>query len=353
MRKHALVRLALAILLCAVLGFLAWPAPFHAQAWRPSPLPPLHFTDDLSASVLWGRGEIHGPEDVAVDARGRVYTGLADGRIVRLDGQSVQTLARTGGRPLGLILVDAQHLVVCDAWRGLLRVGIDDGRVEVLSHAAEGLPFGFTDDLAAAADGRIYFSDASSRWHQPDYMMDLLEGHPYGRLLVYDPQTRQTHTLLRGLYFANGVAMTPDDAAVLVVESFRYRIRRYWLKGAAAGTTDIFADNLPGIPDNIDVDARGHVWVALPTPRRFDIDAMMASRWLRERTALLPLWLRPGPSHVGLLAELDAQGHLLHLHRDADGEHLRMITSVLPDHDRLIIGSLENDRVGVLHLPAH
>ncbi len=352
MQRPGILRLGAGVLALAVLALLLWPAPFHAQAWQPAPLPPLHFIDDLGTAALWGRGEIRGPEDVAVDARGRVYTGLADGRIVRLDGQHVQTLARTGGRPLGLILADPRHLIVCDAWRGLLRVGLD-GRVEVLSHAAEGLPFGFTDDLDVAADGRVYFSDASSRWHQPDYMMDLLEGHPYGRLLVYDPKTGQTRTLLRGLYFANGVAVTPDGRAVLVVESFRYRIRRYWLQGPMAGQSDIFADNLPGIPDNIDVDAAGHVWVALPTPRRFDIDLMMASRWLRERTALLPAWLRPGPAHVGLLAELDAQGHLLHLHRDAQGDHLRMITSVLPDHDRLIIGSLENDRVGVLPLPRH
>src|SRR5262245_18289451 len=48
-------------------------------------------------------GEAFGPEDVAFDADGRLYTGVADGRILRFrpDGGEPETFARTGGRPLG------------------------------------------------------------------------------------------------------------------------------------------------------------------------------------------------------------------------------------------------------------
>lgn len=31
----------------------------------------------------------------------------------------------------------------------------------------------------------------------------------------------------------------------------RYRCLRYWLEGASQGLTEIFIDNLPGLPDNI------------------------------------------------------------------------------------------------------
>ncbi len=344
--------MVLAVPVSALLLLVLWPAPYTAHSWRPQPRPVVTTVDDLGSAQLWALGKIKGPEDVAVDAQGRVYSGLADGRIVRIVGDQVQTLAHTGGRPLGLVFADPQHLYVCDAWRGLLRVGLD-GQVEVLTQASAGLPFGFTDDLDVGADGRVYFTDASSRWHQPDYMQDLLEGRPYGRLLVYDPRTRQTRTLLQGLYFANGVAMARDGRSLLVVESFRYRLRRYWLQGPRAGQSEIFADNLPGIPDNVDVDEQGHAWVALPTPRRLDIDLLMSSSWLRERLAVLPASLLPGPTPIGLVAELDAQGHLLRLHRAPGGERLRMITSALPYHGRLLLGSLENDRVGWAYPTTH
>lgn len=48
------------------------------------------------------------------------------------------------------------------------------------------------------------------------------------------------------MYFSNGVALAPDGSYVLVVETFAYRIRRYWLKGPQAGKDDIIVEKLPG-----------------------------------------------------------------------------------------------------------
>src|SRR4051812_11640044 len=62
------------------------------------------------------------PEDVLVDPVGRVYTGLADGRIVRVDGPgaAVRTVATVPGRPLGLEFLGADELIVCASDAGLL-----------------------------------------------------------------------------------------------------------------------------------------------------------------------------------------------------------------------------------------
>ena len=49
--------------------------------------------------------------------------------------------------------------------------------------------------------------------------------------------------------------------------SLRYRIQRYWLTGDKAGTSDIFADNLPGCPDNINSNGMGVFWIALALVR--------------------------------------------------------------------------------------
>ena len=65
-----------------------------------------------------------GAEDVVVTPDGDVYTGTEDGSIFRLspDGQRVERVAQTGGRPLGLELFADGDLLVCDAHRGLLVV---------------------------------------------------------------------------------------------------------------------------------------------------------------------------------------------------------------------------------------
>jgi hypothetical protein len=41
--------------------------------------------------------------------------------------------------------------------------------------------------------------------------------------------------------------MAPDGSFVAVVETFRFQIRRYWLKGARAGTSDIVISEMPGM----------------------------------------------------------------------------------------------------------
>ena len=65
-----------------------------------------------------------GAEDVVVTPDGTVYTGTEDGALWALDPHtgSTRRIADTGGRPLGLELLDDGDLLVCDARKGLLRV---------------------------------------------------------------------------------------------------------------------------------------------------------------------------------------------------------------------------------------
>lgn len=43
----------------------------------------------------------------------------------------------------------------------------------------------------------------------------------------------------------------------------RFRCLRYWLKGEKRGKTEIFVENLPGAPDNINLAPDGSYWIAL------------------------------------------------------------------------------------------
>ena len=234
-----------------------------------------------------------GPESVAIGPDGRLYTGLQDGRVVRMlaDGSGVETFVQTGGRPLGMKFDAGGNLIVADAFRGLLSVS-PERKITVLADSVNGERMLFPNDLAIAADGAVWFSDASRRFDQHHWMLDFLEGRATGRLLRYDPRTGRVDVVLDRLMFANGVALGPGDEYVLVNETLAARITRYWLRGPKAGQSDIFASALPGYPDNLTYNGRGVFWVALPSPRNSALEALAGWPWLRKVVQRLPARLR-------------------------------------------------------------
>lgn len=97
-----------------------------------------------------------------------------------------------------------------------------EGTVEVLTDEAEGQKFRTTDAVDVAQNGMVYFSDASYKYSSDELDWDILEGKPHGRLLSYDPATKATQVLLPNLYFANGVAVSPDQNYVIFCETTAY-----------------------------------------------------------------------------------------------------------------------------------
>ena len=94
--------------------------------------------------------------------------------------------------------------------------------MELLSDEAEGVKFKLTDCPDVAKDGMIYFTDASSKYNLKDSVLDILEGNPHGRLMSYDPSTKETKVLVRDIYFANGVVISPDQNFLIYCESVMY-----------------------------------------------------------------------------------------------------------------------------------
>lgn len=341
----------LVLLLAAILYLLLWPVRVAPAAWTPDPAVPLSGlltpNERLAAVERLELPDGHGPEDVALDSLGRIYGGLQDGRIIRFqrDGSGAEVFASTGGRPLGLHFDPRGNLIVADADRGLLAVR-PDGKLELLANTAGGVPFRFTDDVDIARDGKIYFSDASHKFSQAEYRQDALEHRPNGRLLVYDPATGQTRILLDSLYFANGVAISPDQQFVLVNETWKYRVRRYWLAGAQAGRSDIFIDRLPGFPDGISSNGKDRFWLALASPRNPLVDKLAQHPFLRKMIARLPESIQPDAIPYGFVIGLDLQGRITDNLQSTSGIPYSMITSVQAAGDTLYLGSLKERAIG-------
>jgi sugar lactone lactonase YvrE len=351
--KKAFGIAALAILVIVAV-VLAVPSPIDPVAWTPPPAPPMSGVMATNAALadaeLIAEGQLQGPEDTAVDSQGRLYAGLQNGRVMRVgrDGR-VEIFADTGGRPLGLAFAADGRLIVADAYKGLLAID-PRGLVQVLVREVDGMPLHCPDDLAIARDGRIYFSDASDRFEQPDFLLDLLESRPHGRLLRHDPASGKTEVLLKDLYYANGVALSHDERFVLINETYRYRISRYWLAGETAGSHDYFAENLPGSPDNLEADGNGTFWVALPSPRTAQTDELMPYPWIKAQIAKLPRALRPHGTRYGLVIAMDENGRILRSLQDPTGQRLSMITSVKRVGDVLYFGSLDGSGIGRLDI---
>jgi sugar lactone lactonase YvrE len=224
------------------------------------------------------------------------------------------------------------------------------GRSWVLTDRLDGNLIFFPDALAVAADGTIYFSEASTLYY-PGFPNDFLDGRPHGRLLRYEPSTRRTSVVADGLYFANGVAVAPDESYVLVAESFRTRLTRAWLKGSRAGTTEQFGDWLINGPDNIRMDGRGRVWIAGSELRDDAFDAAVSNADVRRALAALPpdqqgTVRRP----YGFAQVLDRRGRPIFSFHDPTGRFFA-VSSVLP-HDRVVtFGSLRDGGVAQVPLP--
>lgn len=102
--------------------------------------------------------------------------------------------------------------------QGLLRV-TREGKIELLTDEVDGVKFRLTDGVDVAKDGTIYFTDASYKYSLKDFIYDVLEGRPNGRLISYDPAAKKTTLLATDLYFPNGVAVSPDQTYIIFCET--------------------------------------------------------------------------------------------------------------------------------------
>mmetsp|Transcript_78736 Transcript_78736/g.228572 ORF Transcript_78736/g.228572 Transcript_78736/m.228572 type:complete len:396 (-) Transcript_78736:76-1263(-) len=311
-------------------------------------------------------GEVDGSESVAV---------APSGELIMLDKYGVMHRARPSaaapggfellrdaapvyigpGRPLGFHVVEGgEALLVCDSLKGLLRVGITDGRIEVLANrvTATGDPLNYANDLDVAADGTVYFTSSTAGAvglnaagfydTMRSYLFNMLAGDATGRLLSWNPATREVVQLLDGIAYANGVAVSADGSFVAVVETNLCRVRRYWLRGPKKGTYDILVDKLPGVPDGITRSASGGFWVTLPIAVTPLINFLGPRRMLRQIVSHFIVQVLPYVTRAwGCVVRLDAEGKPLENLMDSTGEVVSTVSAVTETPDgRLFLGNL-------------
>ena len=260
--------------------------------WQPPPVDPLPDFDAADLTVVGVPGEA--PEDIVVDADGALWTGVTDGRIVRIGPDGGVTVAgRVSGRPLGMAVARDGRLLICTSPGGLVAMDRGTGRTEVLVSAVGGRPLNFCSNVTELPDGTIFFTESTAKFTYDHFKGAILEARGDGGLFRRDPDGTVT-TVLDHLYFANGVTSTADGTALVFAETQARRLSKYWLHGPKAGTVTALAVNLPGMPDNISTGADGRIWVAMVSEVNAAADALAPrAPWLRKLVWMLPDRLQP------------------------------------------------------------
>ncbi|KAE8817362.1 protein STRICTOSIDINE SYNTHASE-LIKE 10-like [Hordeum vulgare] len=213
---------------------------------------------DTGLAIMTLPQPLSGPESLAFDRRGGGPNVL-----VCAPKKKLVVPESLCGRPLGLQFHMSGDLYVADAYLGLMRVPAQGGLAEVVATEAGGVPFNFLNGLDVDQEtGDVYFTDSSTTYRRSENVLVVALGDETGRLLRYSPGTRRVAVLHAGLYYPNGVAVSADGSHVVVAHTATSELRRYWVRGAKAGTSETFVE-LPGFPDNVRPDGNGGYWVAL------------------------------------------------------------------------------------------
>lgn len=340
--------------------WVAWPARIEPAYWD-EPEPPemtgvLEPRGRLAEAELIRHPLLHTSEDVAIGPDGSVYSGQHDGSLVRLrrdgDTWTGETLAQiTDNRSVLGLQWDREGRLVAAAIDGVYAVDVSTGEVTLLSSGETPYPLAFADDLDIGPDGTVYFTEASWKWGAgegaPSYLYDLAENRPYGIFYALDPETGEMDVLADELYFANGVAMAADGRSVFVLETFRYRLSRYWIEGPRAGEFETVAENLPGSPDGLMGDGQGRLYIAMNTQRVPLVAFLHRNPFFTRMITKLPqwVWARPGPTTAFVLV-IDEEGNFLDSYHDPD-ERFGFLANAVPDRTGDIwLGSLTEPVIG-------
>jgi sugar lactone lactonase YvrE len=326
--------------------------PIDPVRWRPPPVDTLPDFGPVDLTVVPVPG--NAPEDVVVDADGQIWTGVDDGRILRIspEGGEPSVVADTGGRPLGLAVASDGRLLICNSPGGLLALDPDSGKLETLVEEVDGRRLQFCSNVTEMADGTIYFTESTSAFTYEHFLGPIFEARNRGSVFRRDPDGTVL-TVVAGLYFANGITPTADGSALVFAETQARRLSKLWLTGDKAGTVTPLAVNLPGSPDNLSTGADGRIWCAMVSPTNAIAELMPRTPpALRKLLWRLPDRLQPKIKPVVWAVAFDPDTGAPVAGLRTEHPRFGMVTGLVEAGDRLWMGCIGAPAIAHVDLAA-
>jgi gluconolactonase len=206
------------------------------------------------------------------DGRYLLFSDIPNNRILRWDECTGGTAVfrQPSNHANGLARDRQGRLLTCEHGTRRLTRTEHDGRITVLASHFDGKPLNSPNDTVCRSDGSVWFTDPPfgiSGWWEGEPATPEL---PHGVYRI-DGESGELQMLLGDLQGSNGLAFTPDEQQLYVVESRATPHRKIWrydVVGQGAQTQllnrQLFVDaGGPGAFDGIAVDELGNVWCGL------------------------------------------------------------------------------------------
>lgn len=263
-------------------------------------------------------GETYGPDEAA----GVYRLDLSDAGITSVALRVPMAPARLENGA-GQLFAPEQHAVGFDEMRA------DNSR-----------PIAFCNDLDVSRDGRrIYFSEPYA--YEGASMgrgafREAISLGKNGRLYMIDLDTRRVSLLAQNYTFIDGVLLEygegPRETSVLITETVKFSLLRFHLHGSnhpRAGESEELWHSLPGLPDGLDRDAQGRIWIGMVKRRTPIITYAHRNPWIKPLILRLPHALLPVPHETGLMV-LSPDAKRVFFNTMHDGSRIQDISVVVP-----------------------
>jgi gluconolactonase len=229
--------------------------------------------EQLATGLNWAEGPVW-----FGDGRYLLFSDIPNDRILRWDDASGHTseFRKPSNHANGLARDRQGRLLACE--HGTRRVTRTeyDGSITVLADAFDGKRLNSPNDIVCQSDGAVWFTDP------PFGILGWWEGEPATPELphgVYriDPLKGELTMALDDLQGSNGLAFSPDEQVMYVVESRAQPHRQIWaydVAGATLRNKRLYVDaGGPGAYDGIAVDSAGNVWCGFGSSGAIGADA--------------------------------------------------------------------------------
>jgi len=205
-----------------------------------------------------------------------LVTEMDTGAVSRIGPAGERIVIASTGRPNGLAIDGNETLWIAESREpSLMHISAEADIPVVVTTMASGEPLLWPNDLCVGPDGTIYLTDSGARIG--DFESDPRPLHTRdldGRVISVDPTTGEARILDRGLEFANGIAIGPDNESLFVAETLTGLIHVYPLSNVRSSTRATYGNVLerapsdyPKIagPDGMAFDEEGRLLVAVLT----------------------------------------------------------------------------------------
>ncbi len=215
----------------------------------------------LATGFYWAEGPVW-----FGDGRYLLFSDIPNNRILRWDDTSgVTSVFRAPSNNANGHARDRQgRLIGCEHLTRRITRTEYDGSITVLADRFEGKRLNSPNDIVCARDGSIWFTDPLFG------ILGKWEGEPADSetpMAVYrlPPGGKELQRVIDDLNAPNGLAFSPDEKILYVVESRATPHRKIWAydvgANGALANKRVFVDAQgPGAYDGIKVDVTGHVW---------------------------------------------------------------------------------------------